>query len=375
MTKYAVILKPLSSYVFGTERQFGEKRNNENYIVDSLKKPQQTTVLGCIRKEIIKQHNILTFRPDWNYSENEKKLIREKIGKESFDMSRKAPQSFGIIQKISPIFLYKTDKDIDEDFKMTQENQMSKKLYMKMPKDHNLIEQDKIENKYVPFEKSQKINSNLGEIRYFTNYDAKKGLSSDYISFDAKDIIKSYELFTVDKSIGINVNQEEDALFKMMKVRLNKHFSFIFTVQIEDKKNESFKLQDSVITMGAEKSSFQMLVKEFDKDLIDLINKEEFIKEKNKMIFVSDTFVKNINNYCECAATQVKDFRNSKTDLEGRNELRKKYNRNNIKFKAIDNGSVVYIKENKKQELIDKINEHQNAQKIGYNQYIKWEEK
>src|ERR1035437_5105326 len=97
MTKFLIRLKPLTPYFFGGENTFGD--NNQSYYVRSNYLPQQTTLLGFLRYELLLQNKLLGTDP-------EKKDWKSLIGKKSFQKENGAYISeFGAIKKISPVFL------------------------------------------------------------------------------------------------------------------------------------------------------------------------------------------------------------------------------------------------------------------------------
>jgi len=60
--KYLVTLKPLEPFLFGGNQTFGRLGDKEagNYLVTSRQFPQQTALLGMLRKELMTQAGLLT---------------------------------------------------------------------------------------------------------------------------------------------------------------------------------------------------------------------------------------------------------------------------------------------------------------------------
>ena len=99
MNKYLIKLYPIDEFFFGAVSNFGDK--NENYRIISEKFPQQTSILGMIRKEILLKENFLKKK----YSPEEEEKVKKLIGSESFNISSENKQDFGMIKSISAISL------------------------------------------------------------------------------------------------------------------------------------------------------------------------------------------------------------------------------------------------------------------------------
>lgn len=61
--QYLITLTPAGNYFFGNDRGFGDKTDNPNailnYLVSGLKYPQQTTLLGFLRYELLRNAGCL----------------------------------------------------------------------------------------------------------------------------------------------------------------------------------------------------------------------------------------------------------------------------------------------------------------------------
>ena len=108
--RYLIQLKPLTPYFFGGENTFGYNvEKNESYIIHSMLLPQQTSILGMIRKKILDEesnasHSQFKLKEDFKYPQEEWSIIDKRIGTDSFDL-KKTKQSFGHIKSISPVFI------------------------------------------------------------------------------------------------------------------------------------------------------------------------------------------------------------------------------------------------------------------------------
>ena len=59
MTTKLIKLTPLGEFFFGGDVTFG-KANKRSYYVQSRRFPQQTTLLGMLRYELLKKNNLLS---------------------------------------------------------------------------------------------------------------------------------------------------------------------------------------------------------------------------------------------------------------------------------------------------------------------------
>ena len=117
MTDYLVTFKPLGDYSFGSDRRFSfVGRNNYSkdeyapYFIRTNSVPEQSTVFGMMRYLILVSNGI-QLKQDFQYDENTRDKIKALIGEKSFSLNG-GVQSFGKLEKISPIFLRKNSKEI-----------------------------------------------------------------------------------------------------------------------------------------------------------------------------------------------------------------------------------------------------------------------
>ena len=99
MSRYKFNLKPLTPYFFGGNKTFDDATNSKkitNYHSESLLMPQQTTIIGFLRYEVLRCLNLLGTRKTstgWDKA----------IGQRSFQLC--GTNSFGNITRISPVFI------------------------------------------------------------------------------------------------------------------------------------------------------------------------------------------------------------------------------------------------------------------------------
>ena len=111
--KYLVTLSPLEPFLFGGDNTFGKLGDeiNGTYLVKSRQFPQQSAILGMLKKEIMTQNNLLTrqLKGEWVEPKNKQKA-ENLVGVEKFDIFSKSIQNFGKIKNISPMFFIKNDE-------------------------------------------------------------------------------------------------------------------------------------------------------------------------------------------------------------------------------------------------------------------------
>jgi len=318
--RYLITLKPLTPFFFGGSVTFGKLGDKENstYLVKSRLFPQQTAILGMIRKEYLIQNNLLTKKVngDWVDKENVEKA-KKLVGSESFDMKREV--NFGVIEKISPIFLIKQDK------------------------------------KYI---KKVNIDSYKYKDGILENYNPKYDIYDNFVSTDNKENLKTDEIFKSITKVGIKKslsNNNENSYFKQTFYTLQDNFKFAFYL---DTKSE---LKSSIIQLGADNSMFKMDIKKVAKD------EDLTYKDKNGyLVLLSDSCIDTyLKGNCEFAITSEISFSNLKSKIDAKTHKFEKSN----KVYFYERGSVII---NPSDKLINHLNKN-NLQKIGYNKYTKGE--
>lgn len=395
MSRYLVTLKPVEAFFFGGERTFefydeNNKKELQNNIIKSSMFPQQTSVLGMLRKEILNIKKLI--KEDWDYKDKDK--IEKYIGPESFNID-KEEQDFGIIKEISPVFLAEIHNG-------------KYNFIMKIPKDHNKANAHKVQlpinyrkklvfNKvkltkevcrYVPlkFNEKDKCKCNFAKEKVYipSNYISKKGISNDFVNIKNGEIIKNEDIFKIDNYIGIKLDDKKitkkDSLFRLVKYKLNcdynKDIRFAFTVELDEsgfEENEKIDGHKNVVSLGGEGSYFYINFKKIDYDIVEKIKflkyncKNEFYK---KIVLLSDTYVSKeiYMKYCDYSIAESIDFRNigrnSYKKIEG--SYYKSFKRTNYKYSFLERGSVLFLRHDNYEEFLRSI-DNKNLKKIGYN--------
>lgn len=361
-----------------------------NNIVQSKKFPQQTSILGMLRKEVLVKLGI--YKANWSYNKDEKDKINKLIGKESFkNIKEYEKQEFGVIKNISPIFI-----------SLKEGLNSQKELYlMSMPMDHKKSERVKKNNKeevkvnksYTPFEMQLECDSyyfgqkQCNNIKIPSDYYGKDGVSYDFVTINKdKKLILSDNIFKSEKNIGIKLNKhhktEDDSLFRVNRYKFNdinneddkkyRDIKFIFSVEISNDIN--MDKHRNIVTLGGEGTSFSIYFRKDDK-LNIISDAKRFFKPSegsNKIILLSDTFISKevYEKYCSYSIATITDFRCLVTDYKKTNKHYDKFTRSTEKYSLLNKGSVLYTKDSRDYEALTKAIKKEKMQNIGYNHFI-----
>lgn len=279
--KYLITLTPVGNYFFGGENSFGDMANDDkiNYLVEGLKYPQQTSILGMLRYELLRNAGMLA-------PNHTTKKAKELIGAEGgFNGESK---DFGIIKSISPVFI--KPQNGDENSYILPEGF----LYQK-DKNNNLEERDIL------------LQQNLeqGRASILSAYDPKKYLEDRGELLIEKDN-EQISVFGKSEQVGIKKDYsgktDNDSFFKQTFKRLNKSdtnekFSFGFFACFSRELNDG-ELSNGIINMGADQSLFHMKIDKcihdhdyLQEDYNTLIYSGCNIQCYYKIVFISDALV------------------------------------------------------------------------------------
>lgn len=316
--KYLVTLTPLEPFIFGGDNTFGKLGDeiDGTYLVKSRQFPQQSAILGMLKKEMMIQDNFLTrqMKGEWVNPKNKQKA-KNLVGEEKFDIFSKSIQNFEKIKNISPIFFMQKDE-----------------IFIKKVDIDSFDFEDDILKDYNP---------KIDIYDNFVNIKTNKKINSE-------DIFKPIEQIGNKKEANEDDKKKENSLFKKTSYLLNDNFKFAFYLESE------YELQNSIITLGADRSSFKLELKEENSTL----NYED---KKGYLTLLSDSYITlSLKDNCDFAITSeisYQSLRNIKHSTKN-NKFEK-----STKIFLYEKGSVII---NPKQALIDNLN-NKNLQQIGYN--------
>lgn len=408
MYTYLIKLTPLDKFFFGQKKTFGD--DNANYFVCSSHFPQQTTLLGLLRYQLLQIAGEDVFKDNKIQDTNKAAKL---IGEQSFSPFVKDKLQFGIIQSLSPVFIIdkKNDEGKEEYFLP-----VGKRFQKKKEKAPYSLLHLSCEDECPPI---------------FDEYKPKKGLASCWLSSKSHTLLNEEDFFTKDERIGIRKDYEgatnDDAFFRQRYYRF-KNFKkvvedeegneckqppvrvhdFCFATVLETEKAiEHEKLNGRIVYLGGERQPFLMEISE-EKKASDLtIESSTFTAETYykslfktfKLNIESSTLTSDEKHYTvvllsdamidpdhlskvRFASTEVKDFACLLTHVGTRRFYNKKKKREEQNIEEVETalshqhelyarGSVFYF-DTKEQanQFCEDLEKVPNFHTIGYNHAI-----
>ena len=351
MPKYLVRLKPLDSFFFSGRETFmsfeTDTKEKTKYLVKSEYFPQQTTLLGVVRKQLLIVNNLYEENRE-NYGTDKYKLnkIINLIGNGSFQiMSTENRESFGIIKEISPLFFYNNGN-----------------YYMIGAFDMNLKFQISNEGRVY----TNGIKRNF--IPELNGYDSKKGYKKKIIPcnpYNEKSLYDYEDIFERDERIGININSKEKGYYKQIYYNLKDNFEFSFTLELKNEITE-FNNYRTSIYMGAESRPFEMKVEKMEDNnkIFDYNVGEKRIVCIGDAIFPDDNEFNKIREKSLFILGETLYFRNYVYQYKGRSSKK-----NNSAY-LLKRGSIIYVEDENNKKEIKQIIEKKNFKIIGYNHIL-----
>ncbi len=378
-TTYKITFKPVEPYFFGNEKAsaFPVKDGNaspsvSSYFIRSEDIPSQSTILGALRYLFLAHKN-----PDFKYTEEQAADNAKAVGPASFDIASEDVQKFGLIRKISPVFISGNDKDGKEvsliptpmdhnrkDSKETRKSDPQAKLY------------------YSPFNDYLPITTAEEQKLYANDFDVKEGLEKSFVSLSDGEIYKKEKIFEADLRIGINRATQNDGFFKKEYKMLKEGFAFTVYAELEVATDNEIISRSQCIFLGQGKSAFSV---RFEKSKDELFaSAESFLKSYSRtnesdrktnasysfFYCLSDTFVSSFDTkkitFC---AIDTKDYRAFRTVFKDKEKFRfTTVKKGNELYRLLKAGSIIITKDEEDFEL---INRNENANRIGFNSIIK----
>lgn len=314
--KYLVTLKPLEPFMFGGDQTFGTigDKKEGTYLVKSRQFPQQTALLGMLKKELMTQAGLLTRKRKGEWVDKQKKSqATTLVGSQKFDMLSGSVQSFGAIGNISPVFLMQNS------------------------------------NRYI---KKANIDDFPYEEGFLKGYNPKHDITDNFTGIDIKKQYVSEDIFQPLEQIGNKKGGEDNSLFKKTAYMLKDGFTFAFYAEVD------FDLKDALVTLGADSSSFMMRVK-MDEGALN------YSDPKGHLTLLSDAYLTvDIKSNCKFAIVSELSHRNLKNKKTALKNYTSVFEKSDTLY-LYEKGSV-FVEPN--DHLIANLN-HANLQQIGYNTF------
>ena len=419
MSTYLIKLTPLDKFFFGQKKTFGD--DNANYFVYSSHFPQQTTLLGLLRYQLLQIAGEEVFKD--NKIQDEHKA-GELIGKQNFSPFVKDKLQFGIIQSLSPVFIIDKKKDEGKEEYFLPVGKRFQKKKEKAP--YSLLHLS-CEDECPPIFESRESQKEKEEA-----YDPKKGLASCWLSSKSHTLLNEEDFFTKDERIGIRKDYEgatnDDAFFCQRYYRFKnfkkvvedeegneskqppvREHDFCFATVLETEKAiEHEKLNGRIVYLGGERQPFLMDLMEVSEETFKLnIESSTFTAEAYykslfktfKLNIESSTLTSDEKHYTvvllsdamiepkllegvKFASTEVKDFACLLTHVGTRRFYNKKKKREEQNIEEVETalshqhelyarGSVFYFDtEEQANQFCEDLEKVPNFHTIGYNHAI-----
>lgn len=338
--RYLVKLRPINNFFFGGDITFGKlgEKENSSYLAKSRYFPQQTAILGLIRRQILVQHELLTkkVKGEWvNANSSEKATAL--VGRGSFEINNNN-LDLGIIDKISPVFITKKDNYFFQINKFGDYIEEAGKCFI-----------DNNEKEFIPL---------------LNNFDNKKGVSKILVS--KTESFNFNEIFREVEQIGNNKKEIENALYKKTSYKFLDNYEFAFILELT---KECF-LEESIVSLGGDNSNFNMSFEQIDFTFEDIIN--DVSTQTNSITLISDSYIEqNVFSQCNFVVNNTISFQNIITTASNEKDSRYKNKDFEISKKLYfyERGAVFF----KAEQDLEKALENTNLQKIGYNIFKKGE--
>jgi len=269
--QYLVKFTPIGRFFFGGSYSLGE-----SFYAESLKFPQPTTVLGCLRNTILIQNGIVS-KKNPLFPNLDDEMVKELTGTSKIKNLNDQDTNFGIIERISPVFIVKNNSDflfaIPKDLYENGEGSTRKlTLYShkQVPNAKSYYSGHTFDYAVLS-EKDPKAKNSLyfGSKEFWKSYMNKDKVNKDNIEFNKDLWFEEEEIFTAHKSVGIRKglkdgSNREDAYYVKIDYSLKKEYSFGVIVWVKDDAKDF--LHDDKVILGGEHSTFRMEVEEINQE-------------------------------------------------------------------------------------------------------------
>ena len=361
---YKITLKPISDFYFGGDGSFGKPKKDmsrseayfakSEYFAKGEMFPQQTHVLGMLRKTILRKNGFMKLHKNGEWVNSNHDEAKNLVGKEW-------TKDLGKIIKISTVHLEKdSTKEIyypaPYDYSMTL-NRQKGKSYINGREDLNSVYAFKVDNE---------------------DFGAKSSLCYDYISQNSKSIGLD-KVFMKKTRIGnqtyMPTDDDKEQLYKISSYMFSeeyKDFHFVCYMETEDDavwKDENYT---QTVELGGERSIFRMNVSK----VYDVPNTEETYtqnkKNQTRIVLTSDAYVKLVNeNIFDNVEVSLAHKRKFRTVNSSKNE---NFSKSSKKI-LLTKGSVFYPKRDGRETIVAVLENEKEFRSIGYNQYVIIEKK
>lgn len=381
---FAVTLEPLDRFFFGGEVVFGgadSEERRKSYLVRSRYLPQQTSLLGMLREQLLRRNGLLLAK---DADQAARQAAADLVGDTGFTIGQDAP--FGAIDSLSALALQSHDGT----------------LWQPLPLDTGAGKEGK------PLSWTRN-----GEQWLLQNYDPKQGLSLRF-GAPGQSARTLADCFRSVNNVGITVTnrqswrpdaQDEEAYFYQTTFRSDRSayatavrpevtkdtFRFYFRVALNTASLGNYQsLADTTVTLGGERSGFRMRVAPVDAELNDHFRRSVYSPHDalpagfERFVLLSDTYLpqRELGRLAVFAVAEPISFRFFSTSLQETNHF---FNvdrsqrdeqtsaagrRQSRRYTLLQRGGVLLVPSAKVDALKTLIEEPAAFRRIGYNQYL-----
>lgn len=263
---YLITFTPINRFFFGSSHSFAE-----DFYVESMKYPQPTTILGCLRDTILLQERITKNSGGRYIVDIGHPNAKDLTGTSRVEGLNDSDDNFGKIERLSPIFIVKTQKNgsiADILFPVPADIERNGDFF-------RYIEYKKIDNAISnysgmkkPFailsDKNPKIPSpaSLGGREFWIKY-----IDNRQIPYNS--VYSEDEIFKTHISVGIGCENKDTGMGKRYfkktvqkgmfytKIDYSLHKDYVFGVIVWLGDNV---LEEDIVLLGGEQSAFQMKI-------------------------------------------------------------------------------------------------------------------
>ena len=361
---HTIRLRPIGKYFFGGETHH-ELDSRRQYFHRSNPYPQQTSLLGMVRHQLLLQHGLIPLHEGQNAE-----AAIDLIGANGFDGQS---DHFGVIASISPIRWLNHDHVFDQrlfDWLQTEEGIQKPILdWDSQAKSASGTLPSVPKIKYLKKGKEEPWTAKVPFSTQLQHCHDEEGPMICHMPMD--------RVVHESEQVGIHKDREgkpkEEGYFKFVYKRLEEGWSFVFQVTFfnESESGRPFKFDSTkrVITMGAERSAFELEV---------LTNPVSFPAtqvaedgQMQKVVLISDAYVPSEEGFYQltdlplCTSTpfryNVSHIKKEKHNYYGLPVRSQRYH-------LLKRGSVFYTRQAEK--LTDMLKGETAFYSIGYNHYL-----
>lgn len=344
MNRYKITLQPIDWFFFGGEQTF-DNGVSQSFIARSNRIPQQTTLLGMVRYQLLKKAELLPITVD------NAAAVKALIGPSSFNID-KTTNSFGSIRSLSPVFIEKGKRrlvPVPLNYGYTCAFDSKTRIWLSGKEDNGIINA------------TSKDGKNYDDKDYWkkNNY----GLLID----QGGNTLEADSLYLAKMQIGITKGAERDdnkkGFFKQETLRFkDRDTRFAFYLELEGDN----LIDNDFVFIGAQRSCFKMEVSTSDEQPVVPSH------ESNTILLLSPTFVDDadaLNRLTRFHWSYGISFRNLVVADHGNLKSGSiAYNRHNNVITMLAPGSVLFCNEDDKEELKTLLTKP-HLQTIGYNTF------